>query len=238
MPNVTPTLDSSFAPAAQAISKLRATIDNAARSFGRDPASVTLIAASKTVTAEGIEPAIVAGHFVFGENRVQEAEGKWPDLCARHPQVELHLIGPLQTNKIRAALALFDVIHSVDRPSLAEGLAREAARLGKKPRLFVQVNIGAEPQKAGIDLSAVDVFVDRCRNGLGLDVIGLMCIPPVDVDPVPHFRTLARLARQHGLPNLSMGMSADFVDAIACGATHVRVGSAIFGARPTTLTSG
>jgi pyridoxal phosphate enzyme (YggS family) len=211
---------------------VRAEIGKAARAAGRDPAAITLVAVSKTFAAEDILPVIAAGQRVFGENRVQEAKGKWPALKAGHPDIELHLIGPLQTNKVRDALGLFDVIQSLDRPSLAAELAKEFGRhAGPKPRLFVQVNTGAEPQKAGVLPEEADAFIARCRGEFGLAIEGLMCIPPFEEAPAPHFALLAKIAARNGLAQLSMGMSADFATAVAFGATHVRVGSAIFGHR-------
>lgn len=206
-------------------------IAQACADAGRDPRTVTLVAISKTVPVERIEPALVAGHRVFGENRVQEAKAKWPALRAAFPDLEVHLVGPLQTNKVREAVALFDAIHSVDRPSLCQALARECARQGRKPTLFVQVNTGAEEQKAGVLPGDADHFLTSCRETFGLDIEGLMCIPPVDAPPAPHFAGLAEIAARHRLALLSMGMSSDFTPAIRHGATHVRVGSAIFGAR-------
>jgi pyridoxal phosphate enzyme (YggS family) len=206
-------------------------IKAAVAAAGRDAASVKLIAVSKTFAEADILPVIEAGQRLFGENRVQEAKAKWPPLTARFPDVELHLIGPLQSNKVREAVALFDVIHTVDRPKIAEALAAEIARSGSKPRLLVEVNTGAEPQKAGVMPDEAEAFVARCRGELGLAIEGLMCIPPFDADPVPHFRLLAGLRGKLGLTELSMGMSADFEAAIACGATYIRVGTAIFGGR-------
>lgn len=217
--------------AQHALAAVRAEIARACRDAGRDPATVTLVAVSKTFAAEAIEPAIAAGQHVFGENRVQEAKAKWPPLMAKHPGVELHLIGPLQSNKAKEAVALFDAIHSLDRPSLAEALSKEITRQGRKPLLFIEVNTGAEPQKAGVLPQDADAFVTRCRETYGLQVSGLMCIPPLDQAPAPHFALAAKIARRNGLQFLSMGMSADFAVAIAMGATHVRVGSAIFGER-------
>lgn len=192
---------------------------------------VTLVAVSKTHGAPRILPALAAGQRVFGENRVQEAQSKWPVLKAAHPDVELHLIGPLQTNKVREAVALFDVIESLDRPRLAEALAAEMRRQNRRPACMVQVNTGREPQKAGIAPEAADSFLADCRDRLGLPLAGLMCIPPFDQDPVPHFRLLRAIAARNGLSYLSMGMSGDFEDAIREGATHIRVGTAIFGGR-------
>lgn len=203
----------------------------AAQKAGRPPDEVTLIAVSKTFDAPDIIPVIEAGQRVFGENRVQEAKGKWLPLKMRWPDVELHLIGPLQSNKAAEAVQLFDAIHTVDRPKIAEAIAREMQKQGKSLRLFVQVNTGREPQKAGIDPDEADAFIKTCRETLGLQIAGLMCIPPVDEDPAPHFTMLAEIAGRNGLHGLSMGMSGDYTEAIACGATHVRVGSAIFGVR-------
>lgn len=215
------------------LAAVKARIAAAARAAGRDPDSVTLVAVAKTHGPERIQPALVAGHRVFGENRVQEARAKWPALREHYPDLVLHLIGPLQTNKARDALALFDVIESVDRPRLAEALAREIERGGRRPRCFVQVNTGEEAQKAGVVPAEADTFIAACRDDYGLDVAGLMCIPPADEPPAPHFTLLAKIAERHGLSGLSMGMSADFETAIRFGASHVRIGSAIFGARPT-----
>ena len=206
-------------------------VRRAAREAGRAPDSVTLVAVSKTMAAERIRPVLEAGHRVFGENRVQEAMAKWPPLRSDFPGVDLHLIGPLQTNKVREAVAHFDAIQTVDRDRLAEALAQEIARTGRHPRLFVQVNTGDEKQKAGISPAEADAFLARCREMHRLEIAGLMCIPPVDAPPSAHFALLAAIARRNGLPLLSMGMSADYDAAIQLGATHVRVGSAIFGAR-------
>jgi pyridoxal phosphate enzyme (YggS family) len=197
----------------------------------RDRASVNLIAVSKTFGAEAIEPVIAAGHRVFGENRVQEAKAKWPALMAAHPGLSLHLIGPLQSNKAKEAVALFDAIHSVDRPSLCQALAKEIGAQKRQPQLFVQINTGEEPQKAGIAPADADAFIANCRENHGLIISGLMCIPPVNEAPAPHFALTAKIAARNGLANLSMGMSADFAIAIQFGATHIRVGSAIFGHR-------
>jgi PLP dependent protein len=219
------------APAVRRWRDVRAAIARAARDSGRDPEDVTLVAVSKTFPAEAIEPVLAAGQRAFGENYVQEAKGKWPALRERFGEVELHLIGPLQSNKARDAVALFDVIHTLDRPSLAEALAKEIARAGRAPRLLVQVNTGEEPQKGGVAPGEADAFLDSCRARYGLAVEGLMCIPPEKDPPSPHFALLATIARRNRLKTLSMGMSADFEAAIQLGATHVRVGSAIFGAR-------
>lgn len=193
--------------------------------------AVTLVAVSKTYPTEAIREALAAGQKVFGENRVQEAKAKFPDLRRDHPGLELHLIGPLQTNKVRDAVALFDVIETIDRPKLARAVADEMERSGRRPLVLIQVNTGREPQKAGIDPDQVDAMVAICRDEFRLPLAGLMCIPPADQDPAPHFRLLAGLAARHGLGVVSMGMSGDFETAIAEGATHVRVGSAIFGHR-------
>ncbi|KMO27859.1 alanine racemase [Methylobacterium variabile] len=213
------------------LAEVRDEIARAARDNERDPADVALIAVSKTIPAEGIVPAIAAGQRRFGENYVQEARAKWPALRAQHPDVELHLIGPLQSNKAREAVELFDVIHTLDRPSLAAALAKEIARASRHPTLLVQVNTGEEPQKGGVAPGAVDAFLADCAGTHGLMVSGLMCIPPPEDPPSAHFGLLAAIARRHALPILSMGMSADYPAAIQAGATHVRVGSAIFGAR-------
>jgi len=215
--------------------RLRAVKDRiaaAARAVGRDPADVTLVAVSKTHQASAIATALTAGQRVFGENRVQEAQSKYPALKAAHQDLVLHLIGPLQTNKVKEAVALFDVIETVDRPKLADALAREIERTGRRPRCFVQVNTGEEPQKAGVLPAAADAFVGECRERWRLPVVGLMCIPPLDQEPSPHFALLREIARRHGLSELSMGMSADYEIAIRLGATHVRIGTAIFGERP------
>jgi len=194
--------------------------------------STTLVAVTKGHGADRIRPVLQAGHRTFGENRVQEANAKWPELRRQYPDVQLHLVGPLQTNKVREAVEVFDVIQSLDRPKLAHALAQEFARSGKTVPLLVQVNTGEEPQKAGVAPSEAADFIAFCRGELKLPVKGLMCIPPVDEAPAPHFALLQKMAREHGLPWLSMGMSADFEIAIKFGATHVRVGTAIFGERP------
>jgi pyridoxal phosphate enzyme (YggS family) len=211
---------------------VRQEIALAVEAAGRDPDSVKLVAVTKTVPAQVIEEAIEAGQRCFGENRVQEAQAKWPALKERHPGIELHLIGPLQSNKVREAVGLFDVIETVDRPKLARALAEEMARADKRPRLFVQVNTGEEPQKAGVPPTEAASFVALCRESFGLTVDGLMCIPPFDEEPAMHFALLAKLAERIGVKELSMGMSGDFARAIAFGATYVRVGTAIFGERP------
>ena len=210
---------------------IEAKIAASALAAGRSHSAVTLIAVSKTFPAEAILPILETGHRHFGENRVQEAKGKWPGLRDQFPGVTLHLIGPLQSNKAREAVELFDVIHALDRASLATALAEEIARSGRRPELFVQVNTGLEAQKGGISPAETAAFVVRCRQDWALPVAGLMCIPPEDDEPSLHFAMLAKLARDNGLKKLSMGMSSDFVSAIGFGATHVRVGSAIFGAR-------
>ena len=213
------------------LTSVREAIAEAARAALRPADAVTLVAVSKTFPAEAIEPALVAGQRVFGENYVQEAKEKWPALRERHPGVELHMIGPLQSNKARDAVQLFDVIESLDRTSLAKELAKEMARLGRRPALLVQVNTGAEPQKGGVLPEKVDAFLAECRDQHGLTISGLMAIPPADEPPAPHFALLTTIARRNGLAIVSMGMSADYGQAIAMGATHVRVGSAIFGTR-------
>jgi PLP dependent protein len=206
-------------------------IARACKEANRDRVSVTLVAVSKTFGADAIAPVIEAGQRVFGENRVQEAKTKWPGLISAHPGLALHLIGPLQSNKAKEAVALFDAIHSVDRPSICQALAKEIESQNKRPQLFVQLNTGEEPQKAGVAPSEADAFIASCRDNYGLSISGLMCIPPVDQAPAPHFALTAKVAARNGLKNLSMGMSADFATAIQFGATHVRVGSAIFGHR-------
>ncbi|HYD70344.1 YggS family pyridoxal phosphate-dependent enzyme [Azospirillum sp.] len=213
------------------LAEVRATIAESCAAAGRDSGAVTLVAVSKTHGPDAIAQALDAGQRVFGENRVQEAKAKWPDLKARHAGIELHLIGPLQTNKVKDAVALFDVIETVDRPKLAEALAAEMARSGRRPRCLIEVNTGEEPQKAGILPADVDSFVAACRDQYGLPVTGLMCIPPQDEEPAMHFALLAEMARRNGLDEISMGMSGDYPTAIRFGATHVRVGTAIFGAR-------
>ncbi len=218
--------------AVEGLNSVREAIRRAASDYDRDPAGITLVAVSKTFPAEDIEPVLAAGQRVFGENYVQEAKTKWPALRERFPDVELHMIGPLQSNKAREAVELFDVIHTLDRPSLAEALAKEIAKQGRAPRLLVQVNTGEEPQKGGVAPGEVDAFLEACRTKYGLTVDGLMCIPPAEDPPSPHFALLNTIAKKHGLTMLSMGMSADFDAAIQLGATHVRVGSAIFGSRP------
>ncbi|MCB1477120.1 MAG: YggS family pyridoxal phosphate-dependent enzyme [Rhodobiaceae bacterium] len=218
-------------PIHEGLAEVRRRIDQAARDAGRKRDDIHLVAVTKTFGADVIEPVIVSGQKMFGENRVQEAESKWPGLKASHPALELHLIGPLQSNKAADAVALFDAIHTIDRDKIAAAVSREMLKQARSPSLFVQVNTGLEPQKAGIAPQDVGAFLARCRDEHGLTVTGLMCIPPVDQPPSPHFALLARLARENGLSNLSMGMSGDFEEAIQLGATHVRVGSAIFGGR-------
>ena len=206
-------------------------IARACKEARRERASVTLITVSKTFDAPAILPIIDAGQRVFGENRVQEAKAKWPELISVCPGIALHLIGPLQSNKAKEAVALFDAIHSVDRPSICEALAKEINSQKKQPELFVQLNTGEEPQKAGVAPAEADAFITACSEKYGLLVSGLMCIPPAAEAPAPHFALTAKIAARNGLKNLSMGMSADFAVAIQFGATHVRVGSAIFGHR-------
>jgi pyridoxal phosphate enzyme (YggS family) len=206
-------------------------IAEAARAASRNPADVTLVAVSKTHGADRVKEVLDAGHRVFGENRVQEAQEKFPALKAAYPDLELHLIGPLQTNKARDAVALFDVIQSVDRDKLAATLAKEMERAGKRLACYIQVNTGEEPQKAGVLPAELDAFVATCRDTYKLPVVGLMCIPPVDEEPALHFALLAKMAARNGLAKISMGMSADYETAVRLGATHVRVGSALFGAR-------
>jgi pyridoxal phosphate enzyme (YggS family) len=206
-----------------------ARIARAAQAAGRDPAEVTLVAVSKQQPWAAVEPVLAAGHKVFGENRVQEAMGRWAE---RRAEIELHLIGPLQTNKAREAVAFFDAVESLDREKLARVLAEEIQRQGRAPRLYVQINTGEEPQKAGVAPREADGFIARCRTAYGLQPEGLMCIPPADEPPGPHFALLARIAARNGLSRLSMGMSGDFETAIRFGATSVRVGSAVFGGRP------
>lgn len=212
------------------LAEITARMRAAEAAAGRGEGSVRLIAVSKVQPADRVEAVLEAGHRLFGENYVQEAAGKWPAWKARFPGVELHMIGPLQTNKAKLAVDLFDAIHTVDRPSLAEKLARLADARGVSPQLFVQVNTGEEPQKAGVLPADTDAFVAACR-GMGLPVVGLMCIPPEGEESAPHFALLRGMAERNGLTGLSMGMSGDFESAIAHGATHVRVGSAIFGER-------
>jgi PLP dependent protein len=216
---------------ADRLAEVRQHIAAAARAAGRDPASVTLVAVSKTHGADRVRELLDAGQRVFGENRVQEAEEKFPALKAAYPDLALHLIGPLQTNKAREAVALFDVIQSVDRERLAATLAKEMTRSGRRPDCYVQVNTGEEPQKAGVLPAELDAFVASCRDAHKLPIAGLMCIPPVDEEPALHFGLLAKMAARNGLARISMGMSADYETAVRLGATHVRVGTALFGHR-------
>jgi pyridoxal phosphate enzyme (YggS family) len=214
-----------------ALGAVEEAIARACEDANRDRASVTLIAVSKTFDASAISPVIESGQRVFGENRVQEAKAKWPALTQAYDGLVLHLIGPLQSNKAKDAVALFDAIHSVDRPSICQALAKEIESQKKRPHLFVQLNTGEEPQKAGVAPQEADAFIASCRDNYGLVISGLMCIPPVDEAPAPHFALTAKIAARNGLRHLSMGMSADFATAIQFGATHIRVGSAIFGSR-------
>jgi len=221
-----PTID----PAAN-LANVAAELKAALLEAGRSEDAVQVVAVSKMFDAARIEPALAAGHRLFGENRVQEAQGKWPALKEKYPDIELHLIGPLQSNKAKDAVALFDVIETVDRPKIARALAAEIDKQGRRPRLLIQVNSGEEDQKAGVAPGETAAFVSACRDEYGLEIAGLMCIPPIDDDPAPHFALLAKLAAQNGLAMVSMGMSADYAIAAQLGATHVRVGSAIFGSR-------
>ncbi|MEM1047625.1 MAG: YggS family pyridoxal phosphate-dependent enzyme [Pseudomonadota bacterium] len=223
--------------AAERLEAVQSAAIRAAKTAGRESDAVTLIAISKTFGLEAIRPVIAAGHRVFGENRVQEAKGKWPGVKADYPDIELHLVGPLQSNKAKDAVALFDVIHTIDRKKIAEAIRTEMERQGRVLRLFVQVNTGDEPQKAGVAPSDADAFIAFCREDIGLKLEGLMCIPPVDDHPGPHFSLLNSIAQRNGLAGLSMGMSSDFEEAVMLGATHVRVGSAIFGARQAAVAS-
>ena len=220
------------APAPTRLADVRARISAAAQAAKRDPASVHLVAVTKTFGPDQILPVLDAGHRLYGENRVQEARAKWPALRERHPDMELHLIGPLQSNKAREAVALFDAIHTIDRPKIAEAVANEMAKQGKHLKLFVEVNTGEEAQKAGVLPRDAAGLVRLCREELKLDICGLMCIPPHEEPPGVHFAFLAKLAAELGLAQLSMGMSADFETAVTFGATYVRVGSQIFGQRP------
>lgn len=219
-------------PIAKNLKAITSRIETAARAAGRSTGSVDLLAISKTHPAEHIAPALAVGHRLFGENRVQEAAAKWPPLRALHPDVRLHLVGPLQTNKVRQAMTLFDVIETVDRPRLAEALAREMEKSGRSRDCLVEINAGLEPQKAGIAPADADSFITLCRRDYGLPVRGVMCIPPFGVDPAPHFALVREIATRNGLEVVSMGMSDDFETAIRYGATLVRVGTAIFGNRP------
>lgn len=215
----------------QSLAKVKERIAKAARAAGRDPADITLVAVSKTHSPERIAEALDAGQRCFGENRVQEAMAKFPQLRADHPDLELHLVGPLQSNKAADAVATFDVIQSVDRPKIVRALAKEMERQGRRPRCFIQVNTGEEPQKAGVAPGELSSLLELCREA-ELPLVGLMCIPPVEEPPAPHFALLRQLAEQHDLPLLSMGMSGDYETAVELGATHVRIGTAIFGERP------
>jgi pyridoxal phosphate enzyme (YggS family) len=229
---MTPEIPVSITPhSPNGLSTVEQDIARACEHARRDRSSVTLIAVSKTFDAAALAPVMAAGQRVFGENRVQEAKAKWPGLMSAYPDIALHLIGPLQSNKAREAVALFDAIHSVDRPSICEALAKEIDSQKRRPQLFVQLNTGEEPQKAGVAPAEADAFIASCREKYGLPISGLMCIPPVDDAPAPHFALTAKIAERNGLKGLSMGMSADFAIAIQFGATHVRVGSAIFGQR-------
>ena len=216
----------------QRLAEAQAKIAAAAKAARRDPAEVKLIAVTKTFGAPEILPVLEAGHRHFGENRVQEAKGKWPELKAQFPDLKLHLIGPLQSNKAKEAVELFDAIHSIDRPKIARAIAEEMKRQGKRLELFIQVNTGEEPQKAGVLAAELPALAALCRDELMLDVAGLMCIPPVEEEPAVHFAFLEKLAAENGFSQLSMGMSDDYETAVSFGATHVRVGSAIFGSRP------
>jgi len=214
------------------LADIRARMEKAAKAANRNPAAITLIAVTKTHDEDAVRAAIAAGQTTFGENRVQEAKSKYPQLKAAHAAIDLHLIGPLQSNKAREAVALFDAIHTVDRDSIAEALASEIKRAGRSPKLYVQVNTGEEEQKAGVAPQDALAFIAKCRETYALTISGLMCIPPADEEPSPHFALLVKLARDAGLKELSMGMSGDYETAIRLGATHIRVGTAIFGARP------
>lgn len=220
-----------MAGAADRLGAVLARIRETAEDCGRSIDEITLVAVSKTHAVERIEPVIAAGHRVFGENRVQEALSKYPDLKARHPDLKVHLIGPLQTNKARDAVCLFDAIETLDRPKLARSLAKEMDKQGRRPACYIEVNTGEEPQKSGVLPGETDDFVRLARDEMGLPVEGLMCIPPFDEEPALHFALLRKIAERNGLPCLSMGMSADYETAIRFGATHVRVGTAIFGPR-------
>ena len=216
---------------AQSYSRLVDAVAEAAKAAGREAAEITLVAVSKTRSAQHIEPVLSAGHIDFGENRVQEAQVKWPDLKARYPAARLHLIGALQSNKARDAVALADAIHSLDREKLARAISQEMARSGRAPECFIQVNTGEEAQKSGVPPGQADTLIEACQEKYALPLVGLMCLPPLDEEPAPHFALLRKIAERHGLTKLSMGMTADYQTAIALGATHIRVGSAIFGAR-------
>ena len=213
------------------IEAIRAGIDRAARAVDRDPAQVALIAVSKKQPDDRVQAALDAGHRVFGENRVQEAQGRWTERRQQIPDLELHLVGALQSNKAKEAVELFDAIHSVDRASVAKALAKEIEKQGRRPALLVQINTGEEAQKAGIAPGDADAFIAWCRGELDLPIVGVMCLPPVDEEPAPHFALLAKIGARNGLNQLSMGMSGDYETAVQLGATHVRVGSALFGER-------
>ena len=217
---------------ATSLAAVQEAIAGAAKSAGRAAGEVTLVAISKVHGEERILPALEAGHRIFGENRVQEAAAKWPVLKHRFPDIELHLVGPLQTNKVKQALDLFDVIETLDRPKLARSLATEMARRDRPTPCYIQINTGEEAQKAGVMPSEAEAFIALCRDQLALPVVGLMCIPPIDEEPALHFALLAEIAKRHGIECLSMGMSADFETAVALGASHVRIGTSIFGERP------
>jgi hypothetical protein len=221
-----------FSDVAERIRAVRARIATAARAVGRDPAAVTLVAVGKAQPEERIRAALAAGQRVFGENYVQEAKARWAESRAAWPRLQLHMVGPIQTNKVKDVVALFDVVETLDRPKLAQALAREMARQERRPACFVQVNTGEEVQKAGVLPADADAFIAACRDDLGLPVVGLMAIPPEDEEPSLHFALLAKIAARNRLAQLSMGMSADFEIAVQFGATHVRIGSALFGARP------
>lgn len=214
------------------IARINEQIGSIAVRAGRDPEAINLMAVSKYHPGQAVREALSCGHRLFGENRVQEAAQKYPELKATHPDLTIHLIGPLQTNKVREAVTLFDVIETLDRPKLAQALAKERDRIGRCPEVFIQINTGQEPQKSGIDPLLADQFIEQVREEFQLPLTGLMCIPPADEEPAMHFALLAECARRHGIPNLSMGMSADFEKAICLGATEIRLGTSIFGPRP------
>jgi len=224
------TTDTPLSDAAQRLRDIHSRMDKAARLVDRAPGQARLIAVSKTFGPEAIEPLLEAGQRLFGENRVQEAQGKWPALKENYPDVELHLVGQLQSNKAEDAVELFDAIHSVDRSSLVQALAKAMDKTGKRPSCFIQVNIGEEEQKGGVALAALPALLEEAQS-LNLPVVGLMCVPPADKEPSPYFGLLAKLAKRHGLPRLSMGMSSDFETAVSLGATEIRVGTALFGTR-------
>ena len=224
------TTDTPLSDAAQRLRDIQSRMDKAARLVDRAPGQTRLIAVSKTFGPEAIEPLLEAGQRLFGENRVQEAQGKWPALKENYPDVELHLVGQLQSNKAEDAVELFDAIHSVDRSSLVQALAKAMDKTGKRPSCFIQVNIGEEEQKGGVALAALPALLEEAQS-LNLPVVGLMCVPPADKEPSPYFGLLAKLAKRHGLPRLSMGMSSDFETAVSLGATEIRVGTALFGTR-------